>query len=114
MLRILPFLLIALTACEPVTTTPVSEPPAARPAPGRAAEIAAIEAEAAAQARASMIPTAISDVDWTLTVLNNRVVGRVMEVDLSGGQIDGMGPCQSIRGNYFGTGPIFVVETIEV
>ena len=111
MSRLLPLLLIALAACEPVTRELATPAPAPRPAPSRGAEIAAL---AAAEAPRRAIPTQIGDTDWTLTVLNDRLVGRVMEVDLSGGQIDGTGPCQAIRGNYFGTGDIFVVETIVV
>ncbi|WP_316014752.1 hypothetical protein [Roseobacter sp. HKCCA0434] len=115
-LTLLP-LLVVLSACAsgpPDEIVPAI--PAGRPAPPRAAQDAA-EAEAARAAelaRRAAIPDEISDTDWTLTTLNGQLVGRVMEVDLSGGQIDGMGPCHSIRGNYYGTGPIFVVETIIV
>lgn len=110
MLRLVPLLLLALAACD---TTPreVVTPPAPRPAPSRGAEIAALETP---EVTPDVIPTRIGDVDWSLTVLNDRLVGQVMEVNLSGGLIDGTGPCQAIRGNYFGTGPIFVVETIIV
>lgn len=110
MLRIAPLLLLFLAACDP-TPREVTAPAPIRPAPSRGAEIAALEA---ANAPPAIIPTQISDVDWALTVLNDRLVGRVMEVDLSGGLIDGTGPCEDIRGNYFGTGEIFVVETIVV
>ena len=110
MLRIAPLLLLLLAACDS-TPREVVTPVPARPAPSRGTEIAALQASVAVP---EVIPTQIGDVDWALTVLNDRLVGRVMEVDLSAGLIDGTGPCQAIRGNYFGTGEIFVVETIVV
>lgn len=61
-----------------------------------------------------IVPRSIGDVDWSLAVLNGRLVGRVMEVNLGGGVISGDGPCQGLRGNYLGTGDIFVVETFIV
>ncbi|RED14167.1 hypothetical protein [Pontivivens insulae] len=61
-----------------------------------------------------LAPRTIGEVDWSLAVLNGRLVGRVMEVNLGGGVLSGDGPCQSMRGNYLGTGDIFVLETFIV
>ncbi len=86
----------------------------ADPAVGSDAPVAAALPTQPQAAPPGARPLAIGEVDWSLAVLNGRLVGRVMEVNLGGGRISGDGPCQGIDGNYLGTGDIFVVETFIV
>lgn len=76
-----------LVACEPV---PPVEAPYVPPPP----------------------PERLGDAQWELTTLAGDPATSLVRLQLSGSFIDGEGPCNSIQGNYLGTGPIFRVETV--
>ncbi|MBB5515303.1 heat shock protein HslJ [Rubricella aquisinus] len=57
-------------------------------------------------------PERLGDAQWQLATLAGEDATSLIRLQLSGSFIDGQGPCNSIQGNYLGTGPIFRVETV--
>ncbi|QPH54422.1 META domain-containing protein [Pontivivens ytuae] len=110
---------VAEAPAPAATAEAVNAPPTPFPAQAESTEATVADAPVALPSEPQATPPAarplaIGEVDWSLAVLNGRLVGRVMEVNLGGGRISGDGPCQGIDGNYLGTGDIFVVETFIV